>query len=377
MALPLDTLIRAVTKDEAFEMALDMLESVKIPARSWRRGGVARSIVGVLATVAAQASDIVANGIASQFLEHAQRDWLTLLAHYLYKVERITATFASGYVTLTNQGGGVFDYGANEVVIKASSTGARYRITEAFHLGVLGEVTVAVAAIEAGSASSAEPGAIDTLETTMQRVVVGNVEAVIGLDAESDDDLKTRCWASIGTLSPNGPRDAFEFAVRSATIAGNPTNINRLVVKPALGNGTVRLVCASASGTPTSEELTAARASVELLARTDTDTVLLEGAASVVVSKTITIWRRGSDDDTVRAAAFAALETLSATYPIGGIAKFSGGQGYLYTDAISSAVIGAGGGAVFDVDYDVPTDTPLADNEVPTIAANILVRTAA
>lgn len=375
--LPIDTLIRAVTKDEAFEMALSLLESVKIPARSWRRGGVSRSIVGVLATVAAQASDIVASGIASQFLDYAERDWLTLLAHYIYKVERITATFASGYVTLTNQGGGVFNYGANEVVLKNSATGARYRVSEAFTLGVLGEVTVSVAAIEAGSASSSEPGAIDTIETTMQRVVVGNVEAVIGLDAESDDDLRARCWASIGTLSPHGPRDAYEYAVRSATIDGAPTNINRLVVRPALGDGSVRLVCASASGTPTPEELKAARDSIELLARTDTDTVLLEAASSVTIAKTITVWRRGGDDDTVRAAAFAALETLSATYPIGGISKFAGGQGYLYTDAISSTVIGAGGGVVFDVDYDVPTDTPLADNEVPTIAATILVRTAA
>lgn len=375
MSLPIDTLIRAMSKEEVFELALDLLEEVRVPARSWRPGGVARSIVAVLAALGAQASSIVSGGIRAQFLEYADQDWLTLLAHYMYLVERIPATFAAGFVTLVNQGGGVFDYGANEVVVKNSTTGARYRVTEAFHLGTLESVVVAVSAVEAGSRANSEPGAVDALETQMQRVVVGNATSIIGSDAEGDEDLRVRCWASMGTLSPNGPRDAYSYAVRSATIGGGaPTSINRMTVRPAAGDGTVHIICATSSGTPTPDELAAARESIELLARTDTDTVVLDGAVPVVITKQITVWRRGGDDDTVRSAALAALGALAASYPIGGISKYSGAQGYLYTDALSSAIIGASAGVVFDVDYDSTLDVPLAPNEVPTFAATVLVR---
>lgn len=379
--LPFDTLIRGYTREEAFEIALDALEAVSIPARSWRRGGVMRGLVGVVATMGSIASQVVAEGQKSKFLGWATEGWLTYLAKLEYNVDRIPATFAAGQITFTNQGGGVFSWGADEVVAVNSATGARYRITTPANgtpgfpvFGAFQTRTFNLSAIEAGSASSSPPGAIDSLETTMARVVVGNEQSVIGTDEESDEALTLRCSLQPSVRSANGPREAWEFAALSAKLPnGNATSINRARKLPATGDGTVRVICATPSGAPTSEELKAVRDSIEDLARTDSDNALVEGAIEQTYSRTITIWRRGGDEATVRANAQKALAELQVSYPIGGIKKVSTANGYLWEDAIESAIIAANKGVVFDVDQ-TGGDIELAYDEIPVIAATLLVR---
>lgn len=375
MTLPIDTLIRGYTRDEAFEVALQALEDLKIPARSWREGGTFKSIVGVFATVGSIASNIVAGGIRGNFLDWAEGAWLTLFAALTFDVARIPATFAAGQVTLTNQGGGVYSWGADELVVVNTATGARYRVTGPGNLAAFATLTVDVMAVEAGAAGSSAPGTIDRLETTLARVVVGNADPLIGADEELDEPLRTRCRAKRGTRSANGPRGAWEFAALSATFAdGTATSINRCVRLPSAGTGAVTVVVATPSGAPTPLELAAVRASVERWARTDTDSAFVEPAVEVAYNRTITIWRRDGDEATVRANAEKALRDLQATYPIGGISKGLGLPGHLWADALESAVIASSPGVVFDVDQD-GGDIELAYNEIPILSATLLVRT--
>jgi phage-related baseplate assembly protein len=79
-------------------------------------------------------------------------------------------------------------------------------------------------------------------------VTVTNAAAFVGTDEETDVDLKVRCVAKLGSLSPNGARDAYNFIARSATRAdGSPIGITRVRTIPD-GIGGVDVYLATPSG---------------------------------------------------------------------------------------------------------------------------------
>ena len=381
--LPIDTLIRGLSVDEALETLHTTLEKVNIPSRRWRDGGTAKALLGVLAGIGSIGSNLVADGIKGGFLEWATGEWARVLARLQYGVEPIGASYATGKLTVTNIGTQVRTWGPDEMIAKSSVNGRRYRISTAandtpgFPALEAGEsLVVDIVAVEPGSASSASPGDIDSLETPLTDVIVGNGEAVVGTDDETIEALKARCYARPGTQSANGPRDAYVYAIFEAKLpGGTPTSINRVSVQPARGDAIVRIVIATANGAPTPLEMQAARDSIELLARTDTDIVELYPAVEVEFENTITVWRRGGSEAVIRAAIAKRLPSFFATYPIGGIKKISSGNGYLYADAVESMLIGSDA-AIFDVDQS-NGDLELEFNEVPVMTGTILVREAA
>lgn len=378
--IPIDVLIRPVTSDDVFEGMLTVLETLGIPARSWREGGVARSILGVVAEFGAMGASIITSCIAGMFLFFAKGTYLTAHAKDVYDVDRVAATFATGQANLTNKGGGVFSIGADELIIRSSNTGARFRVTEAFVLGSGTElapttISVTVSAIEPGSASSVAPAELDELETPLAKVTVSNPASILGRDAESDDQLVKRCMAKKGTWSPFGPRDAYEYAALSAKLLdGSPTSITRVAVSRQSSTGTVNVVCATPNGTPSPDELDAVRAEVEKVARPDSVTAIVDGAVQVPTSHAVILWAKGGTQSVLLANAQAALAAFYATYPIGGIAKTDGGNGYLYLDRIEAVLIGSSE-EVFDVDFEEGSaDTLLLFAEVATNTTAIDVR---
>lgn len=374
MSIPIEALVRPISSDDLFNLLLDSLEAIQIPARSWRSGSVARSILGVLAQAGAQGSTIVADCVAAGFLAYAHDIGLSAHAEDFYGVERIDATFATGKVTLTNGGGGIYTVAANELVVSSSNTSARFRVTDSFVLGANSAIDVNVMAIESGSDSSVAPAEIDQLETTLNKVTVFNATSLVGTDAETDDALRLRCLAKRGTWSPFGPRDAYVFAATSATLTGGlPTSITRVSVSRFSSIGKVIVVCATPTGAPSSDELAAVTAACNAMARPDTVTLEVDGASPVAVNKSITVWARGGSTTLLALEVQRGLTQLLSAYPIGGIAKSDGGQGYLYTDAIAAAVIDSDP-QIFDVDISDETDIPLATNQVPTNSISLTVR---
>jgi uncharacterized phage protein gp47/JayE len=267
--IPLDVLIRPVTSDDIYEKALDALEKLEIPARSWREGGVAKSILGALAEVGGWGATVVTSLVRGFYLYYGEGDYLTAHAIDVYDVERLPATFATGTVTLTNAGGTPYVVGANEMIVRSSNTGARFRVTDAFTLGGNTSLVVNVSAVESGAASTVAPAEIDEFETPLSpRVSVANVSSIIGRDAESDDALRKRCMLKKGSWSPFGPRDAYEYAALTATLSdGTPTSISRVRVSRFSSIGKVQIICATPTGTPSSDELQAVRDMCEKIAR--------------------------------------------------------------------------------------------------------------
>lgn len=375
MPLTLDQLVTPLTADSVMATWIANLETVGIPASTWRKGGALRTIMAVVATSYAGFTQVQVAANKAQFLDLASTGWLTLLARYLFNVERPVATFATGAVTLVNGGGGLYTHAAGTYQVKNSTTGKVYTNVSGFTLNPLATLTIDIVAVEAGSASSSAPTTIDAQVTDDNAVTVSNADAVVGTDALDDEGLRALCRAKRESLSPNGPRGAYKFAVLTALRNdGSLVDINRVQVSSSSSLGQVHAYAASPSGTPISTDLDAARTNVENIARPDAVTFTLDGAVGVPISQSLTIWATttpGLDATGLGALVDAALIAMAEAYPIGGIKKTGATQGYLFAGNVEGTAKGVHP-AIFDVEGAV--DTPLNDGQVPILTNAITVR---
>ncbi len=373
--ISIEELLTPVTTEVQLEKFLATLETLGVKARSWREGGTLRTILRIVAATYAGFSNVVLGFVRAGFLETSTGGWLTLLAYYVYGVTRIPAAFATGKVTLTNGGGGVYTFQPGELRAISAVTGKTYANVALVNLNPGNVLTIDVRAIEVGTASNAAPGTVTKLETTLPGVTVTNAAAIVGSDEEKDPDLRVRCKDRLAVISGKGPRGAYSYAVRSAKRPdGSAVDINRLRVSPFSSTGIVDVYVASPSGAPTPTDLPYVEESIETYARPDTVTANVIAATPVALSSSITVWARKTDGLTatdLSTMVSDAMVTMIASYPIGGIAKPPSTQGYLYADGIAGTAK-AVHPAIFDVDG--ATDLALAAGEVATLATTIDVR---
>ena len=294
-------------------------------------------------------------GSRPEFLGLASGDWLTLLAYYGFNVQRIPATFAGGIATFSNVGGGIYSYVAGAVTIQDAVTGKTYTNTAPLSIGagslsVPTIVTCPFQAQTAGAASSANAGDVSAIVTTMTGVSVTNALPFVGTDAQSDSSLIAACQAKLGTLSPGGPVQAYQYAVDTALNAGNPVNVNRRNVQTNPLTGTVNVICASPAGPVASSDLAAIVANIVAVAVPQAVTFNVVSASPVTYAPTITIWAQGLagvDGPTIAANALSAVTAYLEAYPIGGLSK--GAVSGLWGSGVAGA-IEAVSAAIFAVD---------------------------
>jgi Baseplate J-like protein len=379
MSLPIDELFEVVTEEQARETIVSNLEALGVEARSWKKAGVASTIVAVLSRVISGQSRVSAEIGKSGFRGYAKGKWLDFLAETTYGVSRRPATFASGNVRLDNAAGGVHTYVAGEAFFLNPITKQLYFNTAAFSLASLQTgLIVPVQSVIAGSKSSSSAGQITKIETTMLGVACTNPAAVVGSDAAEDSELDLLCGSAISALSPNGSRGAYDYFARTAKrLDGSTVDINR--VKTAVPGLTPLLVVyvASPSGAPSSPDLTAVNENIQKSCVPDGTSATVVAATTVTATSNVTIWTKESAFQTVEKVEFdarAAVTSLLATYPIGGISKTpGGGTGYLYADKISS-VIQASNSAIFDIDSNMQ-DLALTFGEIANLEMVITVNT--
>lgn len=372
----LDELTTPITEEQALETFLSALETLGVPARSWRLGAGPRVFLRIAARTFAGYSSLIAAITRGGFLDYATGSWLTLLAFYVYGVTRIPATFATGLVRFTNTGGGVFNEPAGQVTALWTLGKKAYVNTEAVVLGIGEEKSFAFQAVEAGSSSSVPATQVNALETVLTNVSVSNLVALVGRDEEDDATLRQRCRDRLASLSPNGPRGAYADAVRSAVrLDGSPVDVNRVRISPSSSVGMVTITVAAPGGVPVASDLTAIRLRVDTIARPDAVRATVGAASSLAVVRSLTIWARSSPGLTeamVKGPADLALIALGRDWPIGGIAKVEGGTGYLYADAVKG-VVKAAHPAIFDVDgFD--TDQALGGTQIAGLSISTSVR---
>lgn len=342
--MTLDELTTPMTVDEAKTAIYDALAAKGVRTTSWKPGAVVRTIVACVAIVLAAFSRLQAMIAEGGFLETAEGVWLDQVAYYVYGVTRSPGSFASGTLTFDNAGGGVYSGGIGDLVVRSSTTDKTYRNTEPFTIGALATgVEIAFSAVELGSDSTAPAGTIDELVTTLSGVTVTNAAALVGTDEESDVDLRTRCAAKLGVLSPRGAADAYEYVARSAVAAdGTPIGVTRVRTIPD-GVGGVDVYVATASGgvtgtdTDPDTDLGAVAAAIWESCEPLAVEATVQSASALTIAVTYELWVRGRDGaravDIEPLVADALAEYLSQV-PIGG------DGGYVRQSAIE-AVIGS------------------------------------
>ena len=374
----LDELTTPLTSAEIRQSIYDAIEALGVNTTSWKPGAVTRTIIAGTSIVLAGFSQLQAQLARNGFLELSEGDWLTVVARQNYNVERQAATFAAGAVTFDNTGGGVFAPGIGDVIVLNSTTSKTYRNTEAFTLAAFETgVSVNVEALESGTASNASPGDIDTLETVLLGVTVTNPSAIVGTDEQTDESLIEEALAKTGTLSPNGPADAYRFvAVNATTDDGTSAGVTRVTVDPD-GNGDTLIFVANATGPlsgltgDTTMPFGAVEEAIETQVCPLGITCATVNATALLVPVTYEIWVRSSIGLTVsqiETNIAAALSSFMSTQPIGGSRKVAG-PGFVFLEQIEGVIAATVGSAAL---IDLATTLPAGDTSVAVFEAPVL-----
>lgn len=375
----LTSLTTPLTSDEVSAAIYAAVAARGVATTNWKPGAAVRTIIAAVSIVLSAFSSLVAQIARMGFLELSSGDWLTLVAKYVYGVDRLEATFAAGNVTLTNTGGGVYSGGVGELIVFNSATGARYRSTSAYSLGALGSTTVPVSAIEAGQAGTSVTGGIDSFETPLLGVTVTNATALVGSDDESDTDLRQRCLDATAIASPNGPADAYSYFARSARRSdGTPIGVTRVRTVPAT-DGTLTVYVATASGEVTgtsgdpATDLGAIADAIWSGAEPQCVTATVASASTQMVHVSYRIYcydNIGLTDLELTARVEAALAAWIAVQPIGGNRVDGAATGYLYSSHIVQQIYSISS-KIYHVELVYPSGeyTLLSQHRVPVLGA--------
>lgn len=382
--LTLATLIFEETKETILAKGLSIASSLGLDTDAWGVGDPTRSYYHYIAEILSKLEGVVSNYIAAGFLDWAQEkaeetgdsSWLILLAKQGYNVDAIEATFAEGVVTLTNAGGGLYVIEPGDLTFKSSTTGKTYHNTSGGTLasGPATTLDVDIVADEAGSESSAGATEVDTMVTTLLEVTCSNANAVTGLDAESPASIANRCRLKLGALSPNGPRDAYNYVALNSELTG-VTGVTRTRSVGDSDVGEVHLYLAGPSGAVSDADRDAVEAAIVQWATPLCVTPIVAKAIGVSVPVTYTIWiysSVGETADDVKEAIEAELEALFAEEPIGGDVIPPATSGKLYTTLVESVIRGTFPNHTFRVSLAAPAaDVDLQLDEVGAEVATL------
>lgn len=327
--ISLDLLLQPVSFDDARRRIYSLAESLGLKTTNWIPGGVTRALFSIAAALLSAASLDVNTLAAQGFLDTAVQNWLTRLAKVVYGVDRIEATYATGSLTITNSGGGIYAFDPGELIVKNTATGTTYANMQAVTLNPSTTLTdVLFRAQLVGSEGNAAIGQVDTLVTTLIGVDVTNTSAFEGIDEETDEALRVRCRAALGALSPNGPRRAYEYVSLTPDLNGG-VSVTRVKVLNPPGTGQVNVILAGPGGTLAPGEVALVQAGLDEWATPEVATVSAIAAIPVHTSYTGTIHvdaSAGMLSTEWEALIKSVLVDWTNTIPIGGVDIGAGGK---------------------------------------------------
>lgn len=374
MALSLASLLIEETKAKIYETALAIAVSLGLPVTSWQAGDPTRALLHVEAELLSKLESVVVGFIQSGFLDYATGVWLEVLAEQVYGVIVPPATSATTTVILTNGGGGFYpDLDAGDLTFKNAISGKTYRNTTSGTLasGVGQTLALTVVADEPGSDSSAAAGEINALVTTLLGVTVSNALAAVGVDKQSVATTRAQCRDKLGSLSPNGPKEAYSFVARDAVLSGTNA-VTRVRVYSDSDYGDVTVYLAGPSGGVAEPDRLLVQVAILKWATPLCITPSVLAATNVAVPVSYQLWLYKSANRTAAEVADevqTALENMFAVRPIGGDIIPPAASGSLYRTLIESTIRSTFPQA-FRVAVTLPAgDTPIGNGEVATLGA--------
>lgn len=329
----IDELLAPITTAQAKDAIYTALGTAGVNTTQWATGAVVRTLILVFSIMIAALSQVIVLVAKSGFTAFAVGDWLTLLAKYVYKVDRIDATYAAGAVTLVNSGGGVYNVAIGALILKGTvprgdGSFPEYVNQTSFTLNAGATLTgLAFIALEPGSASNAAIGVITAFTTPLLKVTATNTATFLATDQESDGELALRCANKLGSLSPFGPYDAYTYAATSALLStGGSAGCTRIRLVPD-GFGNIAVYCATATGAltgvnnNTATPLGAVADAINKKAVPIPIVATCSNATNISVAWTYELWVYNTvnkTDTEIRAAVLLSIQTSVNNSPVGG-----------------------------------------------------------
>jgi phage-related baseplate assembly protein len=203
-------LLRTLTSDEALQtMIFPILTSLKFPATSWHSGGIARTLIELLAKLVSEYTATRQVLTASRYNRSAIGDWLTLLSSSHFSNDRYPATFTVIDQPLTTAiGAGPYTVAAGDSIL-IDADGRPFRNMAGFTLTTN---TTQVVRYRAEFAGVIPLPTAPSLQTPLAGVSLGLPTLFLqGTSEESDDRLRTRNESRWGTLGYASPTDAYRL----------------------------------------------------------------------------------------------------------------------------------------------------------------------
>ncbi len=356
----LDEILTPAERDEVLATLLALSASLGAATTSWAEGN---PLLTLLTTDAQKSADLtlmaveIAKGGFGELLPSDA--WADLWAQSRFKATRVPATAAAGYVDATNSSAS--NYGPIAIggfIIAHATTGKIYRNQEVITiLAGTGLDDILVSADEPGIASNAAPGTVTTVVSSLVGVGVSNPLAFVGTDKETTAALVERARAKLGSFSPNGPKDAYDYVAKTPEYSGTSTPITRTRTVLSAATGVLTTYLATASGPPTVPDVAIVQDAFDQYVEPWGVQSVAAAATAVVVPITYQAWVQGSQLTSAQISALidSALATWFASLDIGGYV-IPPDTGAIYVDVLEQ-VIGQSTPGILRVAVSIPAAT--------------------
>lgn len=372
----LASLIETVTTSQYFTKWIAILQATGVETESWQTGDPTRETGYAFSEILAEFDDPdvgFPDMIRGGLLGLASGQWLALLTAQNYGTPKNFATFANCTMVLTNPTAADFgSFDPEDVTFEDSTTGATYRNVGAFTLnrtsGPNGIATFQIEAEIAGSGSNAGIGDIDTIVSPqMSGVITGNTTTAQGQDDESDDALTARAQLKFESVSPAGPRGAYEYAIETPSLqtdGSGLSNVTRVLAVEESDYGDAIIFIAGAGGALSGPDVTRAQDTIEKWANPLVVNGQVLNTTNVVIPVTYELWLYDDINLTntqIQALIATALQKGFQARPIAGDKLVAGTSGFIYSDWVKETIVQAVSPHAFKCAVTLPvTDVPLA-----------------
>lgn len=355
----LDEILTPAERDDVLATLLALSASLGAATTSWGEGN---PLLTLLTTDAQKSADLtlmaveIAKGGFGELLPSDA--WADLWAQSRFKATRVPSTAAAGLVNATNVSAS--NYGPiaiGDFIIAHTTTGKIYRNQAIITIPPGGLDDIFVSADEPGVASNAAPGTITTVVSSLVGVGVSNPLSFVGTDKESTPALVNRARSKLGSFSPNGPKDAYDYVAKTPEFSPTATPITRTrtVLNPATGVLTTYL--ATAAGPPTGGDVTIVQNAFDQYVEPWGVQSIAAASTAVIVPITYQAWVQGSQLTGAQIAALidSALVTWFSTLDLGGYV-IPPDTGAIYVDVLEQ-VIGQSTPGILRVAVSIPAAT--------------------
>lgn len=380
--LTLQQLITPVTEDEALESSLAVLSELGFQTTSWQSGAVQLILIRLFSRVWSQLTNVIAAIASGGFTSLATTNWLTLLARYVYGLERNAAQSTIGIIRLTSAAGSpTHTWAAGDLIVADAASGATvfnaFTCTAGATLNPGTYVDIEFKADVPGIAANIAPSTTLYMWTPLVGVTATNPLVAPsntwittpGQDEESDARLATRCLGRFEKLTYGNTEGAYRGWALDAV-----PEITRVTVLSAPGDGTVTLIGATSLGGLTGAQETDIEDYVngvnDGIGRRPINDIFTAQSAVTVTTPAITVTAYVYPDDaaTVPGLIQTALLAYFGSIPIGGT-KLTTSAGYVLFDEINSRCKVPG---TKSISLSIAANIALGADEiyVPTITVN-------